>query len=139
MDFRLSGKGAVVAAASQGLGYAIAHELAAEGAAVVICARNEERLRRAAERIAGATGARVVPVTADVSKRADVLRLAVAAHEALGRVDVVVTNSGGPAPGTFERTTPEAWQSAFEIVLMSAVELIRALLPGMKERRFGRV
>ena len=139
MDLGLSGRGAVVAAASQGLGYAIAHELAAEGARVVICARGEERLRRAAERIAGATGARVLPVVADVSRPADVERLAAAAREALGQVDVVVTNSGGPSPGTFEATKPEAWQAAFEIVLMSAVGLIRAFLPEMKERRFGRV
>jgi 3-oxoacyl-[acyl-carrier protein] reductase len=139
MDLGLSGKGAVVAAASQGLGYAIAHELAAEGARVVICARGEERLRQAAQRIAGDTGANVVPVVADVSKRADVERLAAAAREALGPVDIVVTNSGGPSPGPFEATKPEAWQAAFEVVLMSAVELIRAFLPGMKERRFGRV
>jgi 3-oxoacyl-[acyl-carrier protein] reductase len=139
MDLGLSGKGAVVAAASQGLGYAIARELAAEGASVVMCARGEERLRQAAERIAGATGARVVPVVADVSKRADIERLAAAAREALGHVDVVVTNSGGPSPGTFEGTKPEAWQAAFEIVLMSAVELIRAFLPAMRERGYGRV
>jgi 3-oxoacyl-[acyl-carrier protein] reductase len=139
MDLGLSGKAAVVAASSQGLGYAIANELAAEGVSVVVCARNEERLRQAAERIAGATGARVFPVVADVSKRADIERLAAAAREALGHVDVVVTNSGGPSPGTFEGVQPEAWQAAFETVLMSAVELIRAFLPGMKERRFGRV
>jgi 3-oxoacyl-[acyl-carrier protein] reductase len=139
MDLQLSGKSAVVAASSQGLGYAIAHELAAEGASVVVCARGEERLRRAAERIAAETLARVVPVVADVSRPADVERLAAAAHDALGRVDIVVTNSGGPAPGTFEAVRPEGWQAAFETVLMSAVELIRAFLPGMKERRFGRV
>jgi 3-oxoacyl-[acyl-carrier protein] reductase len=139
MDLRLSGKGAVVAASSQGLGYAIAHQLAAEGASVVMCARGEERLRQAAERIAAATGARTVPVAADVSKRSDIERLAGTARDALGHVDVVVTNSGGPPPGTFDGTRPEAWQGAFETVLMSAVELIRAFLPGMKERRFGRV
>jgi 3-oxoacyl-[acyl-carrier protein] reductase len=139
MDLGLSGKVAVVAASSQGLGRAIAHELAAEGASVVMCARGEERLVQAAERIAAATNARVVPVVADVSKRSDIGRLADRAREAFGRVDVVVTNSGGPAPGTFEGTRPEAWQAAFDIVLMSAVELIRAFLPAMKERRFGRV
>jgi 3-oxoacyl-[acyl-carrier protein] reductase len=139
MDLGLAGKSALVAASSQGLGYAIAHELAAEGASVVLCARGEERLRAAAERIAGETGARVMPVMADVSKREDRERLAEAARSALGHVDVVVTNSGGPSPGTFEGVRPEAWQAAFETVLMSAVELIRAFLPGMKERRFGRV
>jgi 3-oxoacyl-[acyl-carrier protein] reductase len=139
MDLGLAGKSALVAASSQGLGYAIAHELAAEGASVVMCARGEERLRAAAERIAGETGARVVPVRADVSRREDRERLAEAARSALGHLDVVVTNSGGPSPGSFEGVRPEAWQAAFETVLMSAVELIRAFLPGMKERRFGRV
>lgn len=139
MDLGHSGKVAVVAASSQGLGRAIAHELAAEGASVVVCARGEERLREAADAIATATGATVLPVVADVSKPAEVLRLARAAQDAFGRVDIVVTNSGGPPPGTFEGTGAEAWQAAFEIVLMSAVGMIRAVLPGMKERRFGRV
>ena len=139
MDLGLRDKVAVVAASSQGLGRAIAHELAAEGAAVVMCARGEARLRAAAEQVASATGARVLPVVADVSKPADVARLADAARAAFGRVDVLVTNSGGPAPGTFEATGPESWQAAFEVVLMSAVEMIRAFLPGMKERRSGRV
>jgi 3-oxoacyl-[acyl-carrier protein] reductase len=138
MDLGLAGKGAVVAASSQGLGRAIAHELAAEGASVVMCARARPAAQ-AAEQVAAATGAKVIPIVADVSKRSDIDRLAAAARDALGRVDVVVTNSGGPAPGTFESTGPEAWQAAFEVVLMSAVELIRAFLPGMKERRFGRV
>ena len=80
-----------------------------------------------------------MPVVADVSKRADLERLAAAAREALGHVDIVVTNSGGPSPGTFENVRPEGWQAAFDILLMSAVELIRAFLPGMKERRFGRI
>jgi 3-oxoacyl-[acyl-carrier protein] reductase len=139
MELGLSGKGAVVAASSQGLGFAIARELAAEGANVVMCARGQEKLRAAAERIAGSTKARVVPVVADVGKPGDIARLADEARRALGHVDIVVTNSGGPAPGTFDGTAPEAWAAAFEIVLMSAVELIRAFLPGMKERRFGRV
>src|SRR5262249_46889215 len=74
----------------------------------------------------------------DVSRIAEVRRLAGAALEAFGRVDVVVTNSGGPPPGTFGSTGPEAWQAAMDVLLTSAVELIRPLLPGMKERRFGR-
>jgi 3-oxoacyl-[acyl-carrier protein] reductase len=139
MELGLRGKVALVAAASQGLGRAIAQELAAEGASLVICARGEERLRGAAAAIAAATGARVVPVVADVSKRADIERLSRTAGEAFPRVDVLVTNSGGPAPGTFESSAPEAWQAAFEVVLASAVELIRAFLPGMKQRRFGRI
>ena len=139
MDLGLGGKVALVAGASRGLGRAIARELAGEGAAVVVCARGEERLGEAARGIAEATGARVLPVAADVSKPGDVARLAAAAHAAFGRVDVLVTNSGGPPPGTFETTPREAWQGAFDVLLASAVELTRAVLPGMKARRFGRI
>jgi 3-oxoacyl-[acyl-carrier protein] reductase len=139
VELGLRDKVALVAASSRGLGYAIARELAAEGAAVAICARGEARLAAAAREIAGATGARVVPVTGDVAKPADVARICEHALRELGRVDVLVTNSGGPPPGSFETTAPEAWKSAVDILLTSAVEMIRALLPGMKERRFGRI
>jgi 3-oxoacyl-[acyl-carrier protein] reductase len=139
VELHLRDKVALVAASSRGLGYAIAHELASEGAAIVMCARGEARLAQAAQEIAAATGARVVPVTADLSKPEDVATLAQKALAALGRVDVLVTNSGGPPPGTFESTPPGAWKAAVDILLTSAVELIRALLPGMKERRFGRI
>jgi 3-oxoacyl-[acyl-carrier protein] reductase len=139
VDLGLGGKVALVAASSRGLGRAIAEELGAEGARIVMCARDEARLRQAAREIAAATGAEVLPVAADVSKTSDVRRLAEAALAAFGRVDVLVTNSGGPPPGTFESTGPEAWQAAVDVLLTSAVELIRALLPGMKERRFGRI
>jgi len=139
MDLGLRDKVALVAASSRGLGYAIAHELAAEGASVVMCARDEGRLTQAAREIASATGARVVSVAADVARPADVSTLVGRALEAFGRVDVLVTNSGGPPPGTFESTSPEAWQAAVDILLTSAVELTRAVLPGMKQRRFGRI
>jgi 3-oxoacyl-[acyl-carrier protein] reductase len=139
VDLGLSDKVALVAASSRGLGYAIAHELAAEGASIVICARNEGRLSEAAREIASATGARVVSVAADVARPADVSNLVGRALEAFGRVDVLVTNSGGPPPGTFESTSLEAWRAAVDILLTSAVELTRAVLPRMKERRFGRI
>jgi 3-oxoacyl-[acyl-carrier protein] reductase len=139
MDLGLGGKVALVAGASRGLGHAIARELAGEGAAVAICARSEARLAQAGQAIAAATGARVLPVAADVSEPKDVERLVRTVIEALGRVDILVTNSGGPPPGTFETTPPEAWQGAFDVLLRSAVEMTRAVLPGMKERRFGRI
>lgn len=139
MDLGLRDKVALVAASSRGLGYAIAQELAAEGAAVVMCARDEARLAEAARAIASATGARVLPFAADVAKPAEVRSLVGRALQELGSVDVLVTNSGGPPPGTFESTPPEAWQSAVDVLLTSAVELTRAVLPGMKQRRFGRI
>ena len=139
MELGLKDKVALVAASSRGLGYAIAHELATEGAAVVMCARGEQRLAQAAREIAQQTGARVVPVAGDVAKLADVERVARRALGELGRVDVLVTNSGGPPAGTFDTTSPEAWKAAVDVLLTSAVELIRAVLPGMKQRRFGRI
>jgi 3-oxoacyl-[acyl-carrier protein] reductase len=139
MDLGLRGKVALVAASSRGLGYAIARELAAEGAAVAICARGEGRLKEAAREIADATDARVVPIAGDVSKREDLSRIVSQALAELGRVDVLVTNSGGPPSGTFEATPPDGWKAAFDVLLTSAVELIRGVLPGMKQRRFGRI
>ena len=139
MDLGLRDKVALVAASSRGLGYAIAHELAAEGASVAMCARDEGRLTEAAHAITSATGARVLSVAADVSKPGDISKLVAQAQSAFGRVDILVTNSGGPPPGTFDSTPPEAWAAAVEVLLTSAVELIRAVLPGMKERRFGRI
>jgi 3-oxoacyl-[acyl-carrier protein] reductase len=139
MDLGLGDKVALVAASSRGLGHAIARELAAEGAAIVMCARDEERLGKAARAIASATGAKVLPFRADVAKPAEVSSLVGRALDVFGRVDVLVTNSGGPPPGTFESTPPEAWRAAVDILLTSAVELVRAVLPGMKQRRFGRI
>jgi len=139
VELGLRGKVALVAGSSRGLGRAIAEELASEGASLVISARGESRLRETADAIATATGVKVVPIAADVSRPADVARLASLALDAFERVDILVTNSGGPPPGSFESTTPEAWKIATDMLLTSAVELIRAVLPGMKQRRFGRI
>ena len=139
MELGLRGKVALVAGWSRGLGRAIAHELASEGASLVLSARGKERLEETASAIAKATGVKVVPVAADASRLQDVTRLASAALDAFERVDILVTNSGGPPPGSFESTTPEGWKLATDTLLTSAVELIRPLLPGMKQRRFGRI
>lgn len=139
MDLGLAGKVALVAAASRGLGRAVAEELAREGAQLVICARGDGALREAAERIRGETGARVVAVVADVSEPAGITRVIAAAMEAFGRVDVLVTNAGGPPAGPFENHSPEAWEAAVRQNLTSVVELTRAVLPGMRERRWGRI
>ena len=139
MDLGLAGKVAVVAASSRGLGRAIAEELAAEGARVVICARNEQSLRSAAAEIRNAHGADVLDVVADVSKRSDAKRLIDAAIGRYGRIDILVNNSGGPPSGRFEDLTPEMWGSAVQLLLNSSVGLTRLVLGGMKERRWGRI
>jgi len=139
MDLGLRGKVALVAAASKGLGRACAEELAAEGAHVVICARGGDALARTRDEIAAATGADVHAVVADVST---VAGIELVAREALGRfghVDVLVNNAGGPPSGPFEKHAWDAWQNAVDLTLRSAVELTRAVLPGMRERKWGRI
>jgi 3-oxoacyl-[acyl-carrier protein] reductase len=138
MDLGLKGRVAIVAAASKGLGRAVAEELAAEGAAVVITARGHEALEATRSRIAQA-GGRVHAVVADVAEEADVRRVVVEAERAFGHVDILVTNSGGPPAGRFDTITPEQWDHATRLLLMSAVGFTRAVLPGMRARRWGRI
>ena len=139
MDLGLRGKVALVAASSKGLGRAIAEELAAEGAHLVICARGREALEEAAESIRQRAPVKVVDIPADVSDPQDAARVVSAALEEFGQVDILVTNSGGPPSGSFESLNPEMWDAATRLLLKSAVELARAVLPGMKERRWGRI
>lgn len=139
MDLGLNGKIALVAAASRGLGRAVAEELAREGAHLVVCARGEPALRETAEAIRASTGATVLEVVADVSELADRARVVDAAMSRFGRVDVLVTNGGGPPAGPFESHDDDAWRTAIRQNFESVVGLVRAVLPGMKERRWGRI
>ena len=138
MDLGLSGKIALVAASSRGLGRAVAEELAREGASLVLCARGGDALRATAESIREG-GADVVEVVADLAEPAGRERVIAAAMERFGRVDVLVTNGGGPPAGPFEAHSAAAWAEAVRQNLDSVVELTRAVLPGMKERRWGRI
>jgi 3-oxoacyl-[acyl-carrier protein] reductase len=139
MDLGLKGKVALVAAASRGLGRAVAEELAAEGASLVLCARSEASIGKTAHDIAQATGAAVLAVPADVSKADEVARLVQSGLERFGRIDILVTNAGGPPAGQFDSLSREAWEAATRLTLYSTIELTRQVLPGMKERRWGRV
>ncbi len=139
MDFGLKGKVAVVAAASKGLGKACALELAREGCAVAICAREEATLHAAAQEISAATGARVVPLVADMTSAEDITRFIATAKDTLGDPLILVTNAGGPPGGYFEQFDDAAWERAFNLTLMSTVRLIRAALPGMRTAGWGRI
>lgn len=139
MDLGLRGRVALVTAASRGLGRAVAEELAVEGARVVICARDAEALERTRAEIAGRAGTDVHAVVADVSTQQGTDTVAAEALARYGAVDVVVTNAGGPPPGPFEALGWDLWERAIQLTLRSAVELTRLLLPGMKERRWGRI
>lgn len=139
MDTGLEGKVALVAAASKGLGRAIAEGLAAEGAALAICARGEAALATARDEIQRLTRAPVHAVAADLASPEGIARATHSTLERFGHVDVLVTNNGGPPPGVFETHDWATWQRAVELTLRSAIELTRAVLPGMRERRWGRV
>jgi 3-oxoacyl-[acyl-carrier protein] reductase len=139
VDLGLKGRAAAVAAASRGLGRAVARALAAEGAAVAMCSRDRARIGEAAETIARETGARTIPIVADVASPADCRRFVDEAAAALGRLDVLVTNTGGPRPGGFEAVTDEAWEEAFQVTLKNVVHLVRAAVPHMRANRWGRV
>jgi 3-oxoacyl-[acyl-carrier protein] reductase len=139
MDLGLSGKVALVAAASKGLGRAIAEELAAEGARIALCARNEGHLMQTRDEIARASDSDVIAIGGDVSKPDDVARITDTALNHFGRVDILVTNAGGPPSGKFETLTPAMWQQAVDLTLMSVINFTNAVLPGMKERKWGRV
>lgn len=139
MDLGLKDKIALVAAASQGLGRAVAEELAAEGASLVLCARNPQTLAETAAAIAENSGAHVLAVPADVTDVEQIARVVDSGNERFGRIDILVTNAGGPPAGQFDQLTREQWEQATKLTLFSAIELTRAVLPGMKERHWGRI
>jgi 3-oxoacyl-[acyl-carrier protein] reductase len=139
VDLGLGYKVALVAAASRGLGRAIADALAAEGASLVICARGADELEKVKASIESTSGAKVHAIVADVSDREQLDRLAREAIAKWGRIDILVTNSGGPPSGPFESYDWSAWDGAINTLLRSAVELTRAVLPGMRQRKWGRI
>jgi 3-oxoacyl-[acyl-carrier protein] reductase len=139
MDLGLRGKVALVAAASRGLGRAIAFELASEGATLILCARGAEDLEATRNDIATRTGVNVHAVAADLSDRTQIERVVTEAMTRFSQVDILVTNAGGPPAGLFETHSWDAWERAVNLTLRSAVELTRGVLPGMRARKWGRI
>ena len=139
MDLGLKGRVALVCGSSRGLGRAIADALAAEGADLVINSRSAEKLDAVRAQIADATGSNVVAASADLTDPAGVQEVVNTAKEAFGRIDILVTNTGGPPAGAFEDHSAEVWSDAIAQNFESVVNLTRAVLPGMKERRWGRI
>jgi 3-oxoacyl-[acyl-carrier protein] reductase len=139
MDLGLKGRVALVAASSKGLGKACALELAREGARVVICGRDPASLSAAADEIASATGAEVLPVETDLTDHAQIWNLVAQTMDLFGRIDILVTNNGGPPAGFFDDFDDEAWLAAHQLTLLSAVRLIRTVLPTMRAQKWGRI
>ena len=135
VDTKLTGRRALVLGASRGLGYAIADGLAREGARVVLASRSADRAGAAAERI----GHGAIGLACDTGKAAEVDALHAAAVEALGGIDVLVLNSGGPPPGRAQGVSSEAWRASFEAMFVNLVRLADLALPGMIAGGFGRI
>jgi len=138
MDLGLKGRVAIVAAASSGLGFAVAQELSREGAAVAICARTADALQTAAEKIRSAHGGEVFEQALDVTDPAAVANFVAAVETRFGRVDICITNSGGPPSKLFADTRNEDWKAAVDLLLMSCVSFARETLPRMKKNKWGR-
>jgi len=138
MDFGLTGRVALVTAASRGLGLASAKALAAEGASLVICARGVKQLEQATGELR-AKGATVEALSLDVSVPDAATQLVGLAREKFGRLDILVNNAGGPPPGGFTKVGDADWERAFQLTLMSAVRLVREALPLLQANGQGRV
>ena len=135
MDLGINGRKAIVCASSQGLGLACATSLAREGCVIVINGRDETRLAQAVAQIEAATHVRATPVIADINTAAGRETLIAACPEP----DILVNNNAGPPPGELADWDHAAWLSALEANMLAPILLIRALLPGMRLRRFGRI
>lgn len=139
MDLGLTGKVAIVAASSKGLGYAVAHALAAEGCRVCVSSRSVDAASKAARQIASATGAEVIGLACDVTRGEDCERLVKEVAQKWGGTDILINNSGGPAPGSFDAADENAWQAAIDSTLMNVVRMSRLCIPHMKQKKWGRI
>jgi 3-oxoacyl-[acyl-carrier protein] reductase len=134
MDLNLKGKIALVMGSSAGIGRAVAESLIAEGAQVLLCSRSEDKLKATALEI-GAKGYYASDLTQKHAAK-ELVEKALADH---GRIDILVTNTGGPAKGDFLEVSEEQWQTDFQSIWMSVVESLHILLPKMKENNYGRI
>jgi len=135
MNYGIEGRRAAVAAASSGLGLATAKALAEEGVTVAVCSRTQERIDAAAAEI----GPLAVPLVADVSTEEGAAGFVHQAQQALGGIDILICNGGGPPPGNFTSTPPEAYRAAVELNCLAHIAMCTAAVPAMREQQWGRV
>lgn len=137
--FDLSGRVALVTGGSKGIGKAVARGMAEAGADIMICSRHENELQSATAEIADGLNARIEYLVADMTDREQVDRLAQAATERLGKVDILFNNAGSNQPESLVDTSDDVWEQILELNLTSCMLLARALAPGMIERKWGRI
>ena len=139
MDFGLLNKGALVMASSKGLGKAVAAELSKEGCNVVICGRNDDTLKNTSDEITSESGRECYYVQGDITSQNDRKRILSYSKSKIKSIDVLVTNSGGPKPGSFDDHDNEDWRDAYSLLVESTVSMIRGVLPDMKEQKWVRI
>jgi 3-oxoacyl-[acyl-carrier protein] reductase len=139
VDLGLKDRVALVAAASRGIGFAAARELAREGARVFLCSRDEARASEAAQKIHNETGATVAGIGADVTDELAAARFVSLARERAGRIDILVTNAGGPPASSFASAELDMFRKAFELNALSAIRLAKLILPEMRVQKWGRI
>lgn len=139
MDLGLRGRGALVGGASAGLGRASAERLAAEGCRLVLWSRGGDALERTADEIRRKYSVEVTTFGADAADPASAGRVTEAAQKTLGQVDIVVLNAGGPPTSEATKTDPNEWRRSFQLLAITPIELTTLLLPGMRERKWGRI
>jgi 3-oxoacyl-[acyl-carrier protein] reductase len=139
MNLGLKNRGVIVAASSQGIGLATAEAFAREGSQVAMCARNESTLREAADRIRKETGAEIYAASVDVTDSAGVQHFVEDVAKRFGRIDVCVTNAGGPPAKNFLSISSDEWRKAVDLNFLSVVYLTKAVIPHMQRHRWGRI
>jgi len=139
LDLGLKGKIAIVTGGSEGMGRAAAERFARSGARVTLCARRKDVLERAAEDIRKATGAELLPLSADVSRASDCEAVVEATVKQFGGIDILLNNAGTSAAAPFEKVSDEAWQADFDLKVMGAIRMSRLVIPHMKQRGGGRI
>ncbi len=139
MDLGIQNKVALVLASSKGLGKAVALELAKEGAKVIICGTDVVALAATEQEINMVAQNKVLAVVCDITEEAQRKNLVEKSVKAFGDIEILVTNTGGPAAGPFEQFNLDDWKNIYNLLFLSAVDIIQQVLPGMKEKGFGRI
>src|SRR5215213_6858385 len=139
MDLQLKGKTALVTGGSEGIGKAITRVLAQEGVDVAICARRKEPLEAVANEIGKASGRKIIPIPADLTKDADAKNFIQQGHKALGRIDIMINNAGSAPGGVIEHLTEDDWERGLQLKFMGYVRCLRHVLPIMVKQGGGRV
>ena len=139
MDLGIKNKVALVLASSKGLGKAVALELAIEGAKVIICGTDTDALAATAQEINAVAPNKVLAVICDITDEVQRKNLVDESVKTFGAVEILVTNTGGPAAGPFEQFKLDDWKNIYNLLFLSAVDIIQQVLPGMKEKGWGRI